>query len=84
MPAATEGEIETHSAKGGGDIEAAADFVLGFQNEKDDRLTCKILKNRNGPGGGKFLVEIDRTALQFNDMATYAVEAPKKNERHPF
>ena len=84
MPAATEGEIETHSAKGGGDIEAAADFVLGIQNEKDDRLTCKILKNRNGPSGGKFLVDIDRTALQFKEMTTYVVEALMKNERHPF
>jgi hypothetical protein len=36
VPAAAGGEIETHSAKGGGDIEAAADFMLGFQNEKED------------------------------------------------
>jgi replicative DNA helicase len=82
--AATGGEIETHSAKGGGDIEAAADFMLGFQIEKEDKLTCKILKNRNGPAGSKFLVELDRTALQFKDMMPYEVEAKKKKKDIPF
>jgi replicative DNA helicase len=82
--AATGGEIETHSAKGGGDIEAAADFMLGFQLENDERLTCKILKNRNGPAGGKFLVDIDKAALQFKDMMPYKVDSKKKQKDIPF
>ena len=82
--AATGGEIETYSAKGGGDIEAAADFMLGFQLEKDEQLTCKILKNRNGPAGGKFLVDIDKAALRFNDMTPYKAETKARKKDIPF
>jgi len=82
--AATGGEIETYSAKGGGDIEAAADFMLGFQLEKDEQLTCKVLKNRNGPAGGKFLVDIDKAALQFKDMTPYKAEPKKRQKDIPF
>lgn len=82
--AATGGEIETHSAKGGGDVEAAADFMLGFQLEKDEQLSCKILKNRNGPAGGKFLVDIDKTALRFNEMTPYVVEVARRTKDIPF
>ena len=82
--AATGGEIETHSAKGGGDVEAAADFMLGFQLETGNLLTCKILKNRNGVTGGKFMVDIDRNALQFKDMLPYTRETGKKQKDIPF
>lgn len=77
--AATGGEIETHSAKGGGDIEAAADFMLGFQLE-GEHVTCKILKNRNGVVGAKFLADIDRTALCFKEMTSYMPERGKKQK----
>lgn len=84
--AAIGGEIETHSAKGGGDVEAAADFMLGFQLEGEGKsnLTCKILKNRNGPAGLKLLVDIDRNALQFKDMRVYTEEPTKKSKSLPF
>jgi replicative DNA helicase len=62
------GDIETHSAKGGGDIEAAADFMLGLQLEKSGDLTLKILKNRNGAAGAKFLVDIDKASLTFKGL----------------
>jgi replicative DNA helicase len=75
--AATGGEIETHSAKGGGDVEAAADFMLGFQLEGHD-VTCKILKNRNGAVNAKFLADIDRTALCFKELKPYTPERGKK------
>ena len=65
------GEIEMHSAKGGGDVEAGADFMLGFWRDKADDLICKILKNRNGGTGQNLLVEIDRSTLQFVDMRPY-------------
>lgn len=82
--AATGGEIETYSAKGGGDVEAASDFMLGFQLEGGNLLTCKILKNRNGVAGDKFLVDIDRTALQFKEMLHYTPETGKKQKDIPF
>ena len=82
--AAIAGEIESHSAKGGGDIEAAADFMLGFQHE-NEQVTCKILKNRNGAVGEKFLADIDRTTLCFKDLAPYTPERGKKQkEALPF
>lgn len=80
------GEIETHAAKGGGDVEAAADFMLGFQIETGGQLTCRVLKNRNGATGAKFEVEIDRDTLQFRDMIPFKPEpSTAKSKRNiPF
>jgi replicative DNA helicase len=69
------GEIEMHSAKGGGDIEAGADFMLGFWRDRQDQLVCKVLKNRNGRTGDNYRVEIDRSTLQFKDMIPYKPES---------
>ena len=74
--AAKAGGIESHSAKGGGDIEAGADFMLGFHRDKNDQLLCKILKNRNGGSGLQFEVEIDRATLQFKSMSLADRSAP--------
>lgn len=71
-------EIEMFDAKGGGDIEAGADFMLGLWRDKDDQLVCKILKNRNGPAGQNFLVEMDRQSLTFRGMTQYAPKSPKQ------
>lgn len=73
------GEIEMHHAKGGGDIEAGADFMLGLWRDKQDQLVCKILKNRNGPVGQNFLVELDRQALIFRGMTQYKPTAGQVN-----
>jgi replicative DNA helicase len=65
-------EIEAHSAKGGGDVEASADFMLGLYQDKDNQLVLKILKNRNGMAGESFQVNIDKPSLQFKGLSTYA------------
>ncbi len=73
-------EVESYSAKGGGDIEAGADFMLGFYTEEEN-LICKILKNRNGPAGKRFLVDIDRASFQFVGMSEYEPERKPKITR---
>ena len=57
-------EIEMDAAKGGGDIEAGADFMVGLwmQNEI---LCAKLLKNRNGPSNLRWEIEIDAPTLRF-------------------
>lgn len=70
------GEIEMHHAKGGGDIEAGADFMLGLWRDREDQLVCKVLKNRNGPAGHNFLVEMNRASLTFQGMTPYKTQAP--------
>ncbi len=72
------GEIETHAAKGGGDVEAGADFMLGFWRDKQDKLICKVMKNRNGAAGMNFEVEIQKETLQFLDMKPYKPETPRQ------
>lgn len=78
------GEIEMHHAKGAGDIEAGADFMLGFWRDSQDQLVCKILKNRNGAAGDNLLINIDRISLQFKDMSPYQPPPSPKKERIPF
>jgi replicative DNA helicase len=79
-----EGAKNTHDilitdAKGGGDIEASADIMLGFYHDALGRLVCKGLKNRNGPIGWKLEVKINKEAFQFQDMLEYEEEeAPIK------
>lgn len=71
-------EIEAHSAKGGGDIEASCDFMLGLQFNSQQELVLRILKNRNGRSGVSFLVELDRTTFQFRGLTPYT---PPKAQR---
>lgn len=63
-------EIEMDAAKGGGDIEAGADFMLGMW-AKDDRLFAKLLKNRNGSAGDRWEIDIDRDTLKFLSATPY-------------
>ncbi len=72
-------EIEAHSAKGGGDIEASADFMLGIYQDKENQLVLKILKNRNGPSGESFQVNIDKPSLQFRGLTTYTPAQSRSN-----
>lgn len=72
-------EIEMDSGKGGGDIEAGCDFLLGFYLTGEGELICKLLKNRNGPANAYFKVDIDRPSLTFKDMSRW--EPPKKERR---
>jgi len=66
-------EIEMDAAKGGGDIEAGADFMLGMWLEKGE-LLAKLLKNRNGKVGISWQVEVNRETLKFISLS------PRKND----
>lgn len=72
-------EIEAHSAKGGGDVEASADFMLGLYQDKENQLILKILKNRNGPASESFQVNIEKTSLQFKGLTTYTPAQPRRS-----
>lgn len=73
-------DILITDAKGGGDIEASADIMLGFYHDAMKTLVCKVLKNRNGASGGKLAVDLNREAFQFLKMTEYEepmTEKPK-------
>lgn len=71
-------EMEADAAKGSGDIEAAADFMLGLWQSEDKRLLLKILKNRNGPAGNIFEIGLDRSCLRFGECKPYERKAGKE------
>lgn len=71
-------DIEITDAKGGGDIEASADIMLGFYSDEEGNLICKGLKNRNGSKGFRLLCDIDRSSFQFRGMSEY-----EKKEQKP-
>lgn len=73
--------IEITDAKGGGDIEASADIMLGFYTDGDGDLICKGLKNRNGAKGFRLLCDIDRASFQFKGMREYDKKYPKQTYR---
>lgn len=73
-------EIEAHSAKGGGDVEASADFMLGMQQTKGGQLILKVLKNRNGAAGQIWEVCIDRPSLQFTGLKDYEPHRQATNQ----
>lgn len=70
-------EIEMDAAKGGGDIEAGADFMLGMWS-KDDRVFAKLLKNRNGSANHRWEMDINRETLEF--LGTKEYEAPAESD----
>lgn len=73
--------INFYDAKGGGAIEEAADFGLGFYNDKAGNLVCEGLKNRNGPIGWKLEVEINRVSFRFVEFHEYQeVKAKAKDD----
>ena len=61
-------EISLDMGRGSGAIEEAADFVLGLwqaENEVGDKdLICKILKNRKGPVGSRWKLDLIPQTLQ--------------------
>ncbi len=74
-------DIEITDAKGGGDIEASADIMLGFYTDEDGNLICKGLKNRNGSKGFRLLCDIDRASFQFKGMSEYEKKETKPTYR---
>ena len=79
--AKTKHDIEPYDAKGGGDIEAGADFMLGFYTDEQGDLVCKGLKNRNGPKDWRLKVIIDKPSFQFQDMIPYVNPEKEKPAR---
>lgn len=51
-------EISLDMARGSGVIEEAADFILGLWQDNND-LICKILKNRKGPKGSAWILDLN-------------------------
>lgn len=73
-------EIEMDAAKGGGDIEAGADFMLGMYTDADGELILKVLKNRNGIKDVQFKITLDRSALKFVSAEPYEPKKQAKKE----
>lgn len=77
-------EIETDAAKGGGDIEAGADFMFGMYVDADGELILKILKNRNGVKDRQFKMLMDRSALRFIGAEEYTPKPTTTTKKPSF
>jgi len=66
-------EISLDMGRGSGAIEEAADFVLGLWQAGDEdsekELICKILKNRKGPIGSRWKLDLIPQTLQIGPNA---------------
>jgi len=73
-------EISLDMGRGSGAIEEAADFVLGLWQAENDTgekdLICKILKNRKGPVGSRWKLDLIPQTLQIGANAE-EYESPK-------
>ena len=76
-------------ARGSGAVEESADFCLGLFHVEQPHLSteadepvynviCKILKNRKGPKGMMFKLDLDQESLRLGDTA--APWAPPKSK----
>jgi replicative DNA helicase len=87
-------EISLDMGRGSGAVEEAADFVLGlWQAERpqvmcttDERteydLVCRILKNRKGPKGSRWKLDIDAQTLRFGTSAVeYVVQKTSRKKK---
>lgn len=81
-------EISLDMGRGSGAVEEAADFVLGLWQVERERsmmedsepeydLICRILKNRKGPKGSRWKLDLDPTNLRIGPDAE-SWEPPKK------
>ena len=87
-----ETEITLDMDRGSGAIEEGADFVLGLwqvekmvdvigaeEPRKDYDLICRILKNRKGTKGSRWMLELDPSTLRFGSEAVpYEAERGSK------
>ncbi|MBU1023485.1 hypothetical protein KKB99_04265, partial [bacterium] len=75
-------EISLDMGRGSGAIEEAADFVLGLWqagDEDEKELICKILKNRKGPVGSRWKLDLIPQTLQIGSSAEqYTTETKTK------
>ena len=84
-------EISMDMARGSGAVEESADFCLGlFQSERERLgieadepsydLICKILKNRKGPKGMMFQLDLDEETLKLGTTAELWTPPKKKKK----
>lgn len=86
-------EISLDMGRGSGAIEESADFVLGLFQVERDRLSveddgpeydliCKILKNRKGPKGSRWRLDLDPTNLRIGPDAE--LWEPRKSSKRGY
>lgn len=84
-------EISLDMGRGSGAIEEGADFVLGLwqieanscpidSDKKEYELICRILKNRKGPRGSRWKLELFPQTMQFGSSAI-EYDPPKRKIR---
>ncbi len=88
-------EISMDMGRGSGAIEEGADFILGLWQEQKDAhdfippptepieeydLICRVLKNRKGPKGSRWKLELDPTCFALGDDATPHEPKPIKKK----
>jgi hypothetical protein len=88
-----ETEITMDHGRGSGAIEEAADFILGlWQVEKSSNsalivqehkydLVCKILKNRKGPRGSKWILNLDPSTFAIGSDSKEYAGKPKQQDK---
>ena len=82
-------EISLDMGRGSGAIEEGADFVLGLWqapkngDDGDFDLICRILKNRKGPKGSRWILTLDPETFHIGTAAA-AYTPPKKSIRNGF
>lgn len=85
-------EIELSHGRGSGAIEEAADFLLGMWTDDDKncpansrgderKVICKILKNRKGPIGSKWALNVRANTMSFG---TYSERYEPQNKQNNF
>lgn len=47
--------------------------------DKENQLIMKILKNRNGPSGEQFQVNIEKSSLQFKGLVNYTPSQTRRS-----
>jgi replicative DNA helicase len=85
-------EISLDMGRGSGAIEESGDFVLGLFQVERERLSiendqseydliCNILKNRKGPKGSRWKLDLDPTNLRIGPDAVPWEPPKKQNQR---
>lgn len=78
---ARDGEMEMHSAKGSGAVEASADYMIGIQRNKQKEIIIKLMKNRSGEANLQFKADLDAKFLKFRSLEPYNEIAQKNVQR---
>lgn len=74
------GQMEMHSAKGSGAVEASADYMIGME-KKDGNVLVKVLKNRNGEAGITYRANITWPFLRFDHLEPWDDKSTREAQR---